>query len=279
MDEQSSTKAEAADKQQSIAALLAQPNAWSDWMGPSIPAYGSMRYAALMLRDVPVAAVVNVLAPALLKANAALAAKVVQELASGELAGSLEITFTEWLQTDWHSRSSIATQAVEEVLPRISLTADAKRFCADLKAADDYDSEAFLYFLMNAIQHWSFQDEGYVAVDPVARWLVEIEPCDGQDGLAALYAFLYKRFAADGHVKCEPLPVELEVVTEAERSLYFDDIQAVGSEVTMEQTIRITLNAGRPLLPQVLGIDSRMWRERAVLFEQVKRRHQGRSTG
>lgn len=257
-----------------VAALLAQPNPWWDWAGPNVPRLGSIRLAALLLRDVPVSDMVNALAPALHEANLAFEQHMVRAIKSGDLRGLDFINFTEWLEEQWKLVPCFSKRAVEAALPRVGLNPDAMLFSSIVEDPVGYNSESLLWMLMNTIQAWSEHHVDNPAIDPAARWLVALEPCGGQDGMATLYGHLYRRFAAAGHIECDPLPLELETRTLEEYELYQNEIGPAGSTMQADGTLRIAFDTSKPLLPQLLGRDSRMWCERATIFEAVRRQHQ-----
>lgn len=260
-----------------VAALLEHPNPWWDWAGPNVPRLGSMRLAALLLRDVPVSAMVNALAPALDEASLAFEQHIVRAIKSGDLREVEFITFTEWLEEQWKLAPSFSKRAVEAALPQIGRSPEAALFTSIVEDPVGYNSESLLWLLMNAIQAWSEHHVDDPAIDPAARWLVTLEPCGGQDGLATLYGHLYRRFAAAGHIECDPLPLELETRTLDEYELYQNEVGPAGSAMQEDGTLRINFDTSKPLLPQLLGSDSRMWCERATIFEAVRRQHHGQS--
>lgn len=255
----------------SVEALLLKPNPWSDWMGADVPLFGSMRFAALLLRDVPVPTVVNLLAPALEKARDSLDTEVLALLDQGHLGPGKIFTFANWLSIQGDMRKDCFAEATREVIRQLRGSRDTELFTSAVDHAD-FDPLMLLYLFMNAIRHWCGIPK---AIEPANRWLIELEPHGEQDGLGMLYAHFYNRFRAEGHFPCERLPLELEVITADERSIYFDEVPDGGSEFAIEKAKRFAFDDARQVLPEVLGEDSRAWRKRATLLSRVERRRRG----
>ena len=263
-----------AEKQTSIKALLMQPNSWSDWMGGDVPLFGSLRFAALMLREVPTPTLVNLLAPALTEANECFEAQLLAWLDQGYLDPGKTFTFADWLHLQGEMQRDPFAEAARDVLRQLRGSRDAELF-ASVAERPDFDPLMLLYLFMNAIQHRVVCGAPPQNIDPDGQWLVELEPHGEVDGLGMLYAHLFNRFRAAGHFPCERLPLEFEVITEEERSIYFDEFPHSGTASEIESWQRFAFDQARQVLPEVLGDDSRTWRKRAGLLSKVQRRQKG----
>lgn len=266
-------------EQCSVEALLSKPNPWTEWMRSDIPMWGSMRFAALLLRDVPVPTVVNLLAPALEEANCLYEQRFINFLEQGRLEPGEIVTFAGWLELHGDPELDMFDQAVTTVVRQIGGSPDAELFSA-MADDEDVDEILLLYLLMNGIKHWSSATFDKSAVHSDNLWLAELETHEEEmDGLAMLYAHFYNRFRDAGHFPCERLPLQLEVVTKEERDLFYDDIIIDSSPDEIDRAMQLAFDDARQVLPDVLGEDGRSWPRRAKHFQELQRRRRRPRSG
>lgn len=205
----------------SIARLTAKPNVWADWLGDEIGGLHWMRYAAVLLRDMPVADVVNRIAPALLAADDEAQAAILESLAEYPLEEGEAFGFEHWLAfwDNWANEED-ADDVVDRVLAyaehvrRAATTFDGSpdiRLFAEYAAAMHDRERPLLWFLLNGIRAWAREEPPLEDIEPENRWLVTVEPAwwlrsRNHDGLGLLYAYMYERFRSGGRCPAQPLP-------------------------------------------------------------------------
>lgn len=192
----------------SVAMLLDVPNIWSAWLDAEL--YGPLspwRFAALMLRDVPIEQVINQLGPALLTADMDSREMVDLYADRHPLPPGVVFGFEHWLEV-WDKEEALGYgDAVHNVMRRLDETSDASLF-ANAVSGRVIDDTSLLWFVLGTIQHWMFERDELRGIIPEARWLAKLYTGEAEwrDPLEVLFAFLYQRYRDDGTRPTKPLP-------------------------------------------------------------------------
>ena len=197
------------------ASLLDEPNDWTDWMaGFDIERLSWMRLAAMLLRDVPVAAVVNRLAAGLAIRQAIQAATVAEAFEDLENKDRREVDWAFWTE-HWNGAGRTPFDDLMVELDEVLFAPyDAELKLSMWRTGDGWvEPRAFLWFLLSAIRGWAGRTLYVCMVKPGARWLLELHRGDRADAdpLAALLAHFYDGFRMAGYAPTRPLPDDLAI--------------------------------------------------------------------
>lgn len=255
-----------------LAACLDQPNPWSAWMGSDEPAWGSLRFAALMLRDVSVPTMIDLLAPNLERERLLFEGQLTFMIGErGLLRHDEPLTFNRWLVIQYERLTDPFTLAMRATLGQFTAPLDARLFAETIVDDPTFEPLALLDMLVKSITFWNEGQDETEQVSPENRWLIELEPAAKQEGLALLYGHFYNLFRASGIHPCERLPFEYEVFSGDEKSLYLDKDGANGALDRTAEELKERLTTIRKVEGRVLGSRSHHWPARAAaLVERLK---------
>lgn len=265
-------------KTPSVTALLRQPNPWSEWMNdrdhePLI----SLRFMALVLRELPVPWLIDRLAPALLAADRQGQQLVEQHLRDEPMPKGAVFGFEHWLSF-WDQGGRIPYEhALLKVVQMIGGTDDLELF-SEAMTSGMTDATELLWFLLNGVAEWAAWNGDPCAVKQDAGWLIELlsegleETADWpkKDPLGILFAFLYARFRASTSHPTRPIPSDF--MSGEDQGRYFNGGTAPHtSDEKVVLAITSMLYGLNPKLPDVLGDDARIWPNVATNIGSLRR--------
>lgn len=257
----------------SLAELLDRPNPWSDWLNEEdFPPLAQLRFAALLLRELPVATLVDRLAPALIAADQESQEVLAEDLASQPVAGDVVFGFEDWL-VSWDDRNGEPyTAAVRDVLRQVATTADLRRF-AEIAQHRSLDATTLLWFLLGGIRRWVHGDGERDDLADDARWLFDLlgGECVSRDPLGTLFSFLYERHRRGRGQGW--LPIDGDLALEQDGALFLDLSQPL---IVSEDLIlgHAASAAHKPALrlSDLLSFDPRAWPQAATGIADLRRR-------
>ena len=253
----------------SVADLLAAKNPWADWLdwrdegaiGPLSP----WRFAALLLRDVPIAPVINRLGVALMAADPGAQELVDDFLDDLPLPDHVVFGFEHWLEVWNHENGMGYAQTAHDLLTDLKDTRDAA-LLASMIARGDTDATTELWFILGAAQRWTASTCDPRKIEPGALWLFDLfmEHAD-DDPLDVLFGYLYGRYRDRGTRPTRPMPERIEGRDWPDQSLLDDSEPTTG---TAESTLLAAageheLTGGAPSFARIFESDPRSWPQRA----------------
>jgi hypothetical protein len=250
----------------SISALLRQPNPWSDWMSNTDhEPLSTLRFMALMLRELPVPWLIDRLAPALEAADREGQRQLEQQLRDYPMPDGVTFGFEHWLSF-WDQGGSVAyDEALIDVVDAIGGSDDLALFSAAMTRAD-VDRTALLWFLLNGMAEWAAYNGDPFAVGKDGAWLAELltegleETVDwpDQDPLGVLFAYLYGRFRERTDHATMPIPRDFAPCDDT--ADYFSSAAPkTASETRLLRSITSESGEPAPSLSDILGDDARHW--------------------
>ena len=250
----------------SVADLLAAKNPWADWLdedvlGPLSP----WRFAALLLRDVPIAPVINRLGTALMAADAEAQELNERYLSDIPMPDDVVFGFEHWLEV-WNLELGMGyAEAAHDLLTSLTDTRDAALLASAI-AGGDTDATTELWFVLGAVQRWVETGGDPRKVEPGAIWLFKLfmEHAD-DDPLEVLFRYLYGRFRDGTNRPTRPMPERIEGRNWPDQSLLDDSVSSGGTTESMLLAAagEHELTGGAPSFASIFASDPRSWPQRA----------------
>lgn len=196
-----------------VAELMQQPNHWAGWMskhavGPLSP----LRFAALLIRDLPPADVLERLAPALLTAEAEAAEIIIEKFDHFEDYKARPVTFEMWLSC-WDDGGFWPYDDVAlDAVAGLRATPDVEMYAA-LASEAFHDHTVTLWFLLGGIKNWVTSGDSHGYSKPETDWLVKLYKDEdfSTDPLAVLFRYQYERFRLTGRFETLPIPDDMKL--------------------------------------------------------------------
>lgn len=254
----------------SVAELLDCPSPWSDWLSEAdFPPLAQLRFAALLLRELPVATLVERLAPALIAADEEGQEGFAADLADCSVPDDAVFGFEHWLAS-WEDRNGEPyTAAVHDVLRQVADTPDLHRF-AEIARRRSLDATTLLWFLLGGIRRWVWGDGERDDLADDARWMFDLLGGErvSRDPLGTLFAFLYERHRRRRGQGW--LPIDGDLVLEQDGELFLDFSQPM--MVSEDLIVGHSANNPAPQLSDLLSFDPRAWPQAAIGIADLRQR-------
>ena len=262
----------------SVSALLRQPNPWLDWMSDTDhEPLSTLRFMALMLRELPVPWLIDRLAPALEAADRDGQRLLEQQLRDYPMPDGVTFGFEHWLSFWDQGGSTPYDEALMDVVDGIGGSEDLAVFSAAM-TRDAVDPTELLWFLLNGMAEWAAYNGDPFAVSKDGAWLAELltegleETVDwpNQDPLGVLFAYLYGRFRElTDHTT---MPIPRDFAPRDDTADYFSSrAPKPASEGRLLRSITSEVGKPAPSLFEILGDDARNWPEVATIVGSLRR--------